>query len=50
MKCKYRNCKNFNEGRSNKKYCTIQCKRNEAKYRKREKLKNGKKTDLGTNC
>lgn len=36
MKCKYRNCKNEVEGRPNKKFCKIQCKRNELKYKQRE--------------
>ena len=40
--CEYRNCDRLLEGRTNKKYCCIKCKRNEAKYRKRDKLKNGK--------
>lgn len=34
-KCKYRNCKNEICGRSNKKFCGLKCKRNEAKYRQR---------------
>ena len=39
IKCKYRNCdKEFN-GRPNKKFCSIQCKRNELKYKQRSKLK-----------
>lgn len=33
--CMYRNCDNELSGRKNKKYCSIQCKRNEAKYRQR---------------
>jgi hypothetical protein len=36
MNCNYRNCDNEFEGRSNKKYCTEKCKRNEKKYRQRE--------------
>ena len=36
-KCNYRNCKNILFGRPNKKYCCIQCKRNEHKYQQREK-------------
>jgi len=39
MKCSYRNCENEFIGRSNKKFCKIQCKRNEAKYRKRKLVK-----------
>ncbi len=39
MKCKYRNCENEFEGRPNKKFCTINCKRNELKYKQREKRK-----------
>ncbi len=39
MKCKYRNCKNDFIGRPNKIFCNIKCKRNESKYRKREKIK-----------
>ena len=36
MECKYRNCKNeITEGRIDKEYCCIQCKRNEKKYRQR---------------
>lgn len=35
--CKYRNCPNLVEGRPNKKFCCIRCKRNEAKYRNRSK-------------
>jgi hypothetical protein len=43
MKCQYRNCKNEFFGRPNKKFCKIQCKRNELKYNQRERLKfNGK--------
>ena len=38
-KCEYRNCKNEFIGRSNKKFCCIKCKRNEAKYRNRIKNK-----------
>jgi len=41
MECKYRNCKNEVIGRPNKKFCKIQCKRNELKYKQR-KRKNGK--------
>ena len=38
LKCKYRNCKNeVTEGRLDKVYCCIKCKRNEKKYRQREK-------------
>jgi len=37
--CKYRNCKNEFDGRPNKKFCTKQCKRNELKYKQREKKK-----------
>lgn len=44
MKCKYRNCKNEVTGRPNKKYCKIQCKRNELKYLKR--LKNKDKNEV----
>ncbi len=39
MKCQYRNCQNEVEGRPNKKYCKIQCKRNEIKYKQRAKKK-----------
>lgn len=35
--CKYRNCKNLVIGRSNKRFCKIQCKRNELKYKQRNK-------------
>ena len=44
-KCEYRNC--FNEvcGRPNKKFCKIKCKRNELKYKQREKLKEEKLKD-----
>ena len=38
-KCKYRNCTNEVSGRSNKKFCKIQCKRNELKYKQRDKNK-----------
>lgn len=47
MKCKYRNCKeNVSGGRSDKEYCTVQCKRNEKKYRQRikKRIENGKET------
>ena len=37
MKCKYRNCDNEVSGRPNKKFCKIQCKRNELKYKQRER-------------
>jgi len=41
MICAYRNCcKEFNFGRTDKKYCSIKCKRNEKKYRQRLKNKN----------
>jgi len=40
MECKYRNCKNkVTEGRLDKVYCSVNCKRNEKKYRQREKKK-----------
>jgi hypothetical protein len=39
MECKYRNCSVEVNGRPNKKFCSIRCKRNEAKYRKRKKDK-----------
>ena len=39
MKCVYRNCDNEVEGRPNKKFCKIQCKRCELKYKQREKKK-----------
>lgn len=39
IKCNYRNCDNFFTGRSNKKFCKIQCKRNELKYKQRDKKK-----------
>ncbi len=38
-RCKYRNCLNEIHGRSNKKFCKIQCKRNELKYKQRDKKK-----------
>lgn len=40
MKCLYRNCEKIFDGRPNKKFCCTRCKRNEAKYRKRYKIKN----------
>lgn len=45
MKCKYRNCINEIEGRPNKKFCKIQCKRNELKYKQRgnKKIENNDK-------
>jgi hypothetical protein len=42
IKCNYRNCDNFFTGRSNKKFCRIQCKRNELKYKQRSKNKKNK--------
>ena len=40
-KCKYRNCKkDFEGGRSDKEFCCVKCKRNEKKYRQRERRKN----------
>lgn len=39
MKCEYRNCNNDIKGRPNKKFCKIQCKRNELKYKQRIKKK-----------
>ena len=39
MKCSYRNCNEEVTGRPNKKFCTIQCKRNELKYKQRIKKK-----------
>ena len=45
MKCQYRNCKNEIAGRPNKKFCKVQCKRNELKYKQRTKNKI-KKDDL----
>lgn len=39
MKCSYRNCENEIKGRPNKKFCKIQCKRNEAKYKSRIRKK-----------
>lgn len=40
MECKYRNCKNkVKEGRLDKVYCCVKCKRNEKKYRQRENAK-----------
>ena len=39
MKCKYRNCKNEVVGRPNKKFCKIQCKRNELKSKQRDRKK-----------
>jgi len=38
-KCKYRNCENEIDGRPNKKFCCIKCKRNELKYKQRTKKK-----------
>ncbi len=38
-KCKYRNCNNDVIGRPNRKFCKIQCKRNELKYKQRVKKK-----------
>ncbi len=43
MKCKYRNCGNEFEGRSNKLFCKVQCKRNELKYKQRLKKYEEKK-------
>ncbi len=42
--CNYRNCNKEIIGRTNKKYCTINCQRNEKKYRQRmkNKIKNEK--------
>jgi len=40
MKCEYRNCNNDIKGRPNKKFCKIQCKRNELKYKQRINKKN----------
>ena len=37
--CKYRNCKNEVIGLTNKKFCCIKCKRNELKYKQRNKKK-----------
>lgn len=43
--CQYRNCyKGIVTGRPNKKYCCVKHKRNEAKYRQREK--NNKSDDF----
>jgi hypothetical protein len=39
MKCRYRNCNINVVGRPNKKFCKVQCKRNELKYRQRNKKK-----------
>ena len=40
MKCKYRNCnESVSGGRSDKEYCSLQCKRNEKKYRQRIRKK-----------
>jgi hypothetical protein len=40
MKCKYRNCNEIvSGGRPDKEYCRLQCKRNEKKYRQRERKK-----------
>ena len=39
IKCAYRNCNNVFTGRSNRKFCRIQCKRNELKYKQRDKKK-----------
>lgn len=44
-KCNYRNCDKEIIGKSNKRYCSINCQRNEKKYRqrlKKNKLKNEK--------
>jgi hypothetical protein len=39
-RCEYRNCNEIiKEGRSDKKYCSVNCKRNEKKYRQRNKKK-----------
>ena len=43
MKCKYRNCDNEFEGRPNKLFCKVQCKRNELKYKQRSKKNEEKK-------
>ena len=43
MTCCYRNCKLQFIDRKNKKYCTLKCKRNEAKYRNRKNRKNNEK-------
>jgi len=43
MKCKYRNCDSeVGYGRIDKVYCSINCKRNEKKYRQRLKRRNEK--------
>lgn len=40
MKCEYRNCNNIIEyGRIDKIYCCQNCRRNEKKYRQRERKK-----------
>ena len=39
MKCRYRNCNINVVGRPNKKFCKVQCKRNELKYKQRDKKK-----------
>ena len=44
-KCKYRNCDDFiSNGRIDKQYCTVQCKKKKKKYRQRmrKKLNNEK--------
>lgn len=46
MKCRYRNCDNEFEGRPNKLFCKVQCKRNELKYKQRLK-KNEEKKEQG---
>ena len=41
MKCEYRNCHSVVDyGRIDKIYCSQKCRRNEKKYRQREKKKN----------
>lgn len=39
MKCKYRNCKNEFNFRSNKKFCSRSCKNKESVYIGRDKMK-----------
>lgn len=39
MECQYRNCGVEIKGRTNKKYCSKQCKSNECKYIQRENNK-----------
>lgn len=44
-KCEYCNCEKPFEGRTNKKFCTIRCKRNQAKYNQRSNISFRKEKD-----